>query len=64
MCQICGRFYCPSGCPNAPEPEPEVFARCDACDDEIYDGEDYYEIGDCKYCEACVEYGRKTAEVY
>ena len=61
MCEICHQTFCPSGCPNAPE--PPVFAECDSCGTEIYDGNEYYEINGCNYCEDCVSDGHKTAEV-
>ncbi len=61
MCEICRRFRCPSGCPNAPE--PAVFGKCDECGAKIYDGDEYYKIGHHKYCEACVLGGFRTAEV-
>lgn len=61
MCEICRRYICPSGCPNAPE--PPLFAECEGCGAEIYVGDEYYEIADHKYCEACVLGGYRTAEV-
>ena len=61
MCDICRFSICPSGCPNAPE--PPVYAECEECGAEIYDGDEFYEIGEHKFCEACVMGGYKTAEV-
>lgn len=61
MCEICHCSTCPSGCPNAPE--PPVYAECDECGETIYDGDEYYEIGDHKFCESCVVSGYRTAEV-
>lgn len=60
MCDICLRTPCASGCPNAPE--PPVFAKCDECGEEIYDGDEYVEVGDLRFCTECVHY--RTAEVY
>ena len=61
MCEICRKYKCPSGCPNAPE--PPIFAFCYECDAEIYDGDAYYEIEERKYCESCVSSSYRTAEV-
>lgn len=61
MCSICHSTPCRSGCPNAPE--PPIFAECDLCGYEIYEGMDYYEIGDYKVCKQCVKDGERTAEV-
>lgn len=61
MCEICRQSMCPSGCPNAPE--PPVYTECDECDESIYDGDEYYAIGDRNYCESCVMGGYRTAEV-
>ena len=65
MCEICGQYFHHPACPLAPEPpKPPVFAHCDLCDEPIYDGDEYYELDDHKYCEACVQGGYRTAEVY
>lgn len=61
MCEYCRRFPHHPSCPNAPE--PPVFAECEACGMPIYDGDEYYDIDDHKYCEACVRGGYRTAEV-
>lgn len=61
MCEICRHTPCDSRCPNAPL--PPIFAECEACGYEIYDGDEYYEINGHKYCESCVRYSYKTAEV-
>ena len=61
MCDFCGFSSCPGACPNAPE--PPVFGRCHECGEKIYDGDEYYELGGHKYCEACVEGSYRTAEV-
>lgn len=59
MCEYCHKSICPSSCPNFPE--PPLFAECEECGEKIYDGDEYYAVGDHKYCVACVHY--KTAEV-
>lgn len=61
MCSECYQTPCHSRCPNATE--PPVFAECEACGEPIYDGDEYYEIGEHKFCEACVVSGYRTAEV-
>ena len=61
MCDICWRAICPSGCPNAKE--PPKFGKCEECGETIYDGDEYYAIGDHKFCEACVRSSFRTAEV-
>ena len=62
MCEYCHSYKCPPACPNAPE--PPIFAYCEVCGGEIYDGDEYYDIDDHKYCEACVHGGYRTAEVF
>lgn len=61
MCDVCRTHPCHPRCPNAPE--PPVYAECEACGAEIYDGDEYYEIDGRNYCESCVLNGYKTAEV-
>lgn len=61
MCEICRHSPCDSRCPNASE--PPVFAECEACGMEIYDGDEYYDIDGFNYCESCVRGGYRTAEV-
>ena len=60
-CEYCGRFPHLPGCPL--EEDPPIFDYCEACGEEIYDGDEYYEIGGHKFCEACVSGGYRTAEV-
>lgn len=62
MCDICWSTPCLSRCPNAPEPELAVFAECDNCGEDILDGEDYYEVGDMKFCELCVHCKQAVVE--
>ena len=59
MCDICTKHPCDYRCPNAPE--PPLFAECEECGAEIHDGDEYYAVGDHKYCVDCVDY--RTAEV-
>lgn len=42
-------------------PEKPVY-QCDHCKKDIYDGEDYYAIGDEIICEGCISDFRRTAE--
>ena len=60
MCSECWQTPCHPRCPNAPE--PPVFAKCENCRTEIYEGEEYYHIGKHKFCVDCVDEGRETAE--
>ena len=61
MCKECLQTPCHPRCPNADG--PEVFGECDGCGNEIYDGDEYYEIDGKIYCEDCIIDFRKTAEV-
>ena len=51
MCEICHQYRCPSGCPNAPDPEP--IAICKHCLEDIVVGDEYYEYDGEKYHEDC-----------
>ena len=62
MCELCRHNPCSAGCPNAPEPEPVYI--CDECEDGIYDGDTYYELGGKIYCQGCIDYARQTAECH
>lgn len=59
MCDVCGRYICPSNCPNAAD--PPKFGECVACGAEINEGDDYYDINDELWCEDCIFEARKTA---
>ena len=61
MCEHCLQYPHHPRCPNAPE--PPVYAKCDSCGGDIYDGDDFYMIDGNNYCETCVKDGLKTAEV-
>ena len=61
MCEVCRTNPCDPRCPNSPD--PPVFAECENCGKEIYDGDDYWEIDDKKYCEKCIDKFHKFAEV-
>ena len=43
--------------------EPRVAFRCDECQAEIYEGDDYYEICGYNFCEDCIEKCRKEADI-
>lgn len=45
-----------------PEGEPEAALYCTECGQEIYEGEDYYEIGGLALCERCTGGHRAVAE--
>lgn len=54
MCAECHREICPSGCPNAPE--PEAVYECSYCGDPIEPGDEYVEIdGEYYHREGCIE---------
>ena len=59
-CSECGYTYCHPRCPNAPDP-PVVY-YCDLCNEEIREGDDYYDFGEEKYCYDCVQKACRTAE--
>ena len=61
MCDICLQNPCHDNCPNAPY--PPIFGECENCGAEIYDGDDYYEVEEKPYCEACMHSFWKTARV-
>ena len=53
--------------PPMDPPEPDVAFHCDCCGEEIYVGEDYYEIEDVRICKECLiewmdKYYKKEAE--
>lgn len=52
MCKICLNGSCLRGCPNY---EPKKVYECSNCDDDIYDGETYYEYDGNYYHESCFE---------
>lgn len=60
MCDICFQFPCHPRCPNAPDP-PAVFV-CSGCGDDIYVGQDYWDILGEQFCEHCIDRARGVAE--
>ena len=53
MCEYCRTSPCPSGCPNADE--PENIGVCIECDRAVYECETRYDIpGIGLYCEDCI----------
>lgn len=59
MCAECGMTFCPSGCPNAPSPQP--IGSCRNCGGDLFEGEEYAKIGDALWCGSCLKklpYGR------
>ena len=53
MCIECGYTKCHPRCPNAPDP-PVVY-YCDLCNEEIREGDEYYDFGEEKFCYNCVQ---------
>ena len=60
-CDICRQFHHHPRCPNAPDP-PVVY-YCNMCNEEIREGDDYYDFGEEKYCYDCVQEAFRTAEL-
>jgi len=60
-CDICRQFPHHPRCPNAPDP-PVVY-YCNMCNEEIREGDDYYDFGELKICYSCVKQAFRTAEV-
>ena len=40
----------------------EAVCTCDMCGEDIYEGEDYYQINNDNICKFCINDFRKTAE--
>ena len=60
MCELCHQSPCNPRCPNAPEP-PAVYV-CSGCGENIYSGDNYWDIMGEQFCEACIDGYRETAE--
>lgn len=60
MCTECHQHPCHPQCPNAEG--PVVLHECAWCDAEIYDGDEYYDIGGEIVCTECVNECKHTAE--
>lgn len=60
MCDICRQSPCHPRCPNAPGPKP-VFV-CSGCGQDIYEGEDYWDVLGEQFCEDCIDQARGVAE--
>jgi hypothetical protein len=60
MCELCHHSPCLSGCPN--EPGPRAVYTCANCGDDIYEGDDVFDISGEHWCEACIDDCRHTAE--
>ena len=46
------------------EPEAGVVCKCSYCRCEIYEGEQYLNLGKMNYCTGCIENNMVTAEIY
>lgn len=53
MCELCLRFPCMAGCPNAEE--PPVVTKCATCGRSIFEGEEMVEINGESYHVECLE---------
>lgn len=60
MCQVCRHNPCHPRCPYA---EPTIVHHCTMCGAEIYEGDEYYDIGGDAICEDCIENARREAEL-
>ena len=60
-CSECGYTPCHPRCPNAPD--PSVVYYCDICNEEIREGDDYYDFGEEKFCYDCVQRAFRTAYI-
>lgn len=60
MCEICKRFKCPSGCPNAPL--PMAVCKCSKCRRLLYHGDAAYNLDGIVVCEDCVISAAFTVE--
>ena len=60
MCNICGHYTCPGGCPNADE--PVVVLHCEKCNCGIREGDSYYDVEGVAYCEDCMHDMLKEVE--
>ena len=61
-CNVCGypNGHAP-GCPEAPQPEPTC--SCTECGNPFYNGDAYYEIGEMKLCEDCINDCKRILDV-
>lgn len=62
MCDICLKSPCHPRCPNAPAPIA-VFV-CAGCGEDIYEGDDYWDLLGEQFCSDCIENSRRVAECY
>ena len=53
MCDICGRTFCPNGCPGKDLGRSP--RRCNVCGVRLDDGDVFYEMYGNPYCEDCLE---------
>lgn len=60
MCEHCHCIPHLQGCPMEPEP-PSVFI-CSGCGENIYDGDEYFDIMGEQFCESCMREARGIAE--
>jgi hypothetical protein len=60
ICEVCLKSPCDMRCPNAEMPPIVYF--CSECKEAIYDGDEYYAIGEEEYCAECFGSFRNYAE--
>lgn len=61
MCDMCLQSPCNPRCPNAPE--PPAIHKCMHCDEDIVEGEGYYDVDGEPWCEHCMNKCYTFAEV-
>ena len=44
------------------EGEKKIYCFCDACGEPIYEGEDYFKIGEDNICPACISDAKTVAK--
>ena len=59
MCEICLHYPCHPQCPHAPEPHSVYI--CSGCGNEIYEGDDYWDIMGEQFCEQCIDDAKREA---
>ena len=42
--------------PTEYERDARRFGFCDECGKPIYEGDEYFQVGDCRFCYNCVEF--------
>ena len=62
MCMVCGRLFCPPGCPTSGG--GEYNNHCSVCGEPIFVGDEYFRFEGRSFCEDCVLAMKVTAGDY